>query len=356
MDASHSPEKMHHVVAATPRDLFGSFLKGCKWSPDGSCLLTASDDNNLTLFNLPDELCHSSADAGPAIELAPALTIREGETIYDYDWYPFMSSLDCASCCIVSTSRDHPVHMWDAFSGDLRCSYRAFDHLDEISAATSLAFSANGAKIFTGFKDHIRIFRTDRPGRECETISVKAKEGGQGGIVSCFAFVPVMDGLFACGSYAGTVGLYDGATSCQWASFPVGTGVTQLAFSTDGISLFCGCRKSSEITIWDVRNVSEPVAYLSRACTTNQRIGFDLDSHRLFTGSSDGEVLTYNINGPGIVGKQSPTSKFLAHGDAVNGASVHPELPLLATSSGQRRFDEDNGDSGENMVQIITTY
>ena len=34
-----------------------NFLKGCKWSPDGLCLLTASDDNCLRLFNLPEGEC-----------------------------------------------------------------------------------------------------------------------------------------------------------------------------------------------------------------------------------------------------------------------------------------------------------
>lgn len=30
----------------------GNFLKGVKWSPDGSCFLTSSDDNTLRLFCL----------------------------------------------------------------------------------------------------------------------------------------------------------------------------------------------------------------------------------------------------------------------------------------------------------------
>lgn len=34
-----------------------NFLKGCKWAPDGSCLLTNSEDHCLRLFNLPSQLC-----------------------------------------------------------------------------------------------------------------------------------------------------------------------------------------------------------------------------------------------------------------------------------------------------------
>jgi telomerase Cajal body protein 1 len=121
-------------AAVTPERVFGRpdegrFLKGCKWSPDGSCLLAASDNNCLTLFNLPDSLCDGTSDAangprrGEPVDLNDVMTVSEGETIYDYAWYPFMSSLDRATCCIASTSRDHPVHIWDAFSGELRCTY-----------------------------------------------------------------------------------------------------------------------------------------------------------------------------------------------------------------------------------------
>jgi telomerase Cajal body protein 1 len=227
------------------------------------------------------------------------------------------------------------------------------DHLYEVTAAAAVAFAANGAKLFTGFKDCIRIFHTERPGRECETLSLKSRQGGQGGIVSSFAFVPVADGLFACGSYAGTVGLYDGATGQSWATMRVGGGVTQLAFSQDGISLFCGCRKSRAITVWDVRNVSKPVSLIPRASDTNQRIGFDLRGDRLVTGSTGGEVLVYDTAEVATGGGSQPVTTFVAHQDAVNGVSLHPDLPLLATSSGQRRFQCGSPVDGENRVKIF---
>ncbi len=36
-----------------------NYLKGCKWSADGSCLLTNSEDHCLRLFNLPQNLCQN---------------------------------------------------------------------------------------------------------------------------------------------------------------------------------------------------------------------------------------------------------------------------------------------------------
>lgn len=66
--------------------------------------------------------------------------------------YPYMSSAEPATSVFVSTSRDHPLHMWDAFTGNLRATYRAYDHLDEVVAANSVCFNTSGDKIFAGKK------------------------------------------------------------------------------------------------------------------------------------------------------------------------------------------------------------
>lgn len=56
----------NYSFSQLPRFLSGSwsefstqpenFLKGCKWAPDGSCILTNSADNVLRIYNLPPEL------------------------------------------------------------------------------------------------------------------------------------------------------------------------------------------------------------------------------------------------------------------------------------------------------------
>lgn len=50
-------------------------------------------------------------------ELTSVLQVKEGETIYDSCWYPFMNSYDHSTCFFLSTSASNPIHMWDAFSG-----------------------------------------------------------------------------------------------------------------------------------------------------------------------------------------------------------------------------------------------
>lgn len=68
-----------------------------------------------------------------------------------------MSSAEPATSVFVSTSRDHPLHLWDAFTGNLRATYRAYDHLDEVVAANSVCFNTAGDKIFAGKKENSHI-------------------------------------------------------------------------------------------------------------------------------------------------------------------------------------------------------
>ena len=87
-------------------------LKGVHWSPDGLCLLAASEDRKLRLFELPEGLQHSTTlNKFPEMvpntnELPNPLTILEGDAVYDYAWYPAMDSAQPATCCFASSSRD----------------------------------------------------------------------------------------------------------------------------------------------------------------------------------------------------------------------------------------------------------
>ncbi|CAI5525976.1 unnamed protein product [Closterium sp. Naga37s-1] len=326
-------------------DPSGNFLKGVKWSPDGTCLLASSEDCCLRLFDLPaDIMLASSAPFDMNNEatlpnrdsLAPAVMVREGETIYDFAWFPAMSAADPVSCVFASTSRDHPVHLWDAMTGQLRCTYRSYDHLDEIAAALSLTFSSQGDKLVLGFPRCLRVFDTSIPGRDCQQHSTGAKGRGQTGLLSCLATNPYMPGLLAVGSYDGSVGLYgDLGREAMAVMHGHAGGVTQVLFSRDGNFLYSGARKDPAIRCWDVRNTSGVVYSMQRSVTsTNQRIAFDIDpsNRHLATGGEDGQVWAFDL------ATGSKIAAFQAAQDTVNGFAFHPCLPLAATSSGHRRF------------------
>eukprot|EP00898_Chlorokybus_atmophyticus_P003145 jgi/Chlat1/3831/Chrsp26S03979 len=341
------------AAAAPARCALGNFLKGVKWSPDGACLLTSSEDCRIRCFDLPaDAMNQPAADTsqakgtvciivelttGFADTLAPALTVTEGETVYDFAWYSLMQATDLATCCFATTTREHPVHMWDAVTGELRCTYRAYDHLDEVTAAYSIAFNPTGDKLFCGYKKSIRVFDTARPGREYVTYpTVNAMKQGQTGIISCMAFNPDKSGMFAAGSYSQTTGLYSEA-NCEPLFVLHGQhgGITHLQFSQDGNYLYTGARRDREILCWDIRNTGNVLYRLHRPTeSTNQRITFDIDisGRYLCTGGEDGKVRMFDLQTGELA------SSFTAAEDTVNGFAFHSGLPLAATSSGQRRF------------------
>jgi WD40 repeat protein len=323
-------------------------LRGAKWSTDGLCLLTASEDQHLRLFELPGEAAQPvDADPGGADgeavqqpALAETLDVREGDSVYDYSWYPLMDSATPLTCCFASSSRDHPVRLWDAYTGECRASYVAHNHLDEVTAAHSLGFNLSGERIYAGYDRAIRIFDLGRPGRQCElrpTCSSRKARDGQRGIISCFAFAPDYSGLFAAGSFSATTGLYvESHPGLIFELAAHGGGVTQLAFSRDGKLLYSAARRDGEIRCWDVRMSCRCLHTFARCSPTNQRIGFELvgsSSEGLLTASQDGRVLAYSTVRP-----EEPAVTLLTFADATNAVTMHPTQPLLGVAVGERRF------------------
>ena len=145
------------------------FLKSLQFSPDGLCTLSATEHNNAIVGSLNGDDMRSSSYYGggegvvesvrlPRVQVDAEVPI--GEAIYDLKWYPGMQSSDPATKCFISTSRDHPIMLWDAGREDgkatVRCSYRGYDLADELDAAISLTFNLTGDKIYAGYERMIR--------------------------------------------------------------------------------------------------------------------------------------------------------------------------------------------------------
>ncbi|GAY34349.1 hypothetical protein CUMW_011010 [Citrus unshiu] len=337
-----------------------NFLKGIKWSPDGSSFLTSSEDKTLRIFSLPENgisydvnTCSLAKDQD---SYEASLVVMEGESVYDFCWFPHMSASDPTSCVFASTTRDHPIHLWDATTGLLRCTYRAYDAVDEITAAFSVAFNPTGTKIFAGYNKSVRVFDVHRPGRDFEKYStLKGNKEGQAGIMSAIAFSPTHTGMLAIGSYSQTSAIYrEDNMELLYVLHGQEGGVTHVQFSRDGNYLYTGGRKDPYILCWDLRKAVQVVYKLYRSSEhTNQRILFDIEpsGRHLGTGGQDGLVHIYDLQ----TGKW--ISGFQAAADTVNGFSFHPFLPMAASSSGHRRFPVDDFEdlhlSGdENCVSV----
>ncbi|XP_057764645.1 uncharacterized protein LOC130985597 [Salvia miltiorrhiza] len=362
-----APYKTYHFFQQfrTNESNPNNFLKGVKWSPDGSCFLTCNEDNTLRVFSLPYNdiggpdapTCTPDSDS-----YEPNVVVSEGESAYDYCWYPYMSASNPDLCVFATSTRDHPIHLWDANSGQLRCTYRAYDAMDEITAAFSIGFNPGGNKIFAGYNKAIRIFEVHRPGRDFEQHStVLGNKEGQSGIISSIAFSPTSSGMLAAGSYNQTTAMYrEDNMELLYVLHGQEGGVTQVQFSKDGNYLYSGGRKDPYILCWDIRKTVDIVYKLYRSSeSTNQRIQFDIEplGRYLGTGGQDGLVHIYDLQTGEWV------SSFQAALDTVNGFGFHPFLPMAATSSGHRRYidlddsAEDNSLSGdENCVSIWSFY
>jgi WD40 repeat protein len=148
------------------------FLKSLQFSPDGLCTLSATENNNAIICSIDDTEMRSLSyygNGGDSITSTEShrsridAEIPIGEAIYDLKWYPGMQSSNPASKCFISTSRDHPIVLWDAGSdiekASVRCTYRGYDLADELDSAISLTFNLTGDKIYAGYERMIRLFR-----------------------------------------------------------------------------------------------------------------------------------------------------------------------------------------------------
>ncbi|KAI1287301.1 Guanine nucleotide-binding protein negative regulator 1 [Halotydeus destructor] len=326
-----------------------NYLKGCKWSPDGLCLLTCSQDNVLRLF----ETKNFTED-----ELDPAaiLKMKEAELIYDYCWYPEMDSIKPETCALLCTSRYAPIHLRDAYDGRIRATYRAYNNVDEVESAYSVSFNHDGTKIYAGFKQKFRIFDTSVPGRCYFEQPTLINKQGQSGILSCIAFNKAHSDMFAIGSYSKQICIYDadGQLVCIFEGH--NGGITHMVFSPDGNRLYSGGRKDSDIICWDTRNFGKVLQVMQRDVKTNQRMYFDVheSGEYLASGNDDGTVSIWKLS-TNIDDNESilePLNRFQAHGDCVNGFSFHPTSSFYsATSSGKRMFPELNEDDDEPFVR-----
>ena len=145
------------------------FVKSLQFSPDGLCTISATENNDAVICSLSEDCVRNLSYYGSANNSLDnnvshsriEATIPIGEAIYDLKWYPGMQSSNPDSKCFISTSRDHPITLWDAGSdigsASARCTYRGYDLADELDSAISLTFNLTGDKIYAGYERMIRF-------------------------------------------------------------------------------------------------------------------------------------------------------------------------------------------------------
>lgn len=357
------------------KDISDLIPQGVQFSPDGLCLLTAVG-NELRIYN-----CTSLNSS--------ALKCQGGDIVRSFDWYPHMNSNSPETCCFLGTSRGQPVHLYDAYNGQIRATYCPLNvERDETDSPLTVKFSPNGSHLVCGgFQTDrfLSIFDTNRPGKSGMVRKLgktKRSSDGQKGLVSSVSFAQFSPHILAVGTFTpGSIYLYDIRSSSavvtfshidsmaivghgknfqlksvedeednflsqakiKWFQRRVKNGVTQLEFCNNDFTLVSACRNSDAVVSWDVRRMtcgSETPVGVSKGYSanleSNQRIGFHVHNENLYVGGRNKTVSVYNISSGNLL-------RTIPMPDVVNDVSIDASTGLLAVSLGERSFDEDDG-------------
>lgn len=81
-------------------DVGQHYLKGCHFSPDGTCLLSSANLAGMSVFELPLDLYNKDeVDVNREItQLKPVIHVQTVGNLYDFTWYPFMNSSHPETC------------------------------------------------------------------------------------------------------------------------------------------------------------------------------------------------------------------------------------------------------------------
>ncbi|OLQ13714.1 Telomerase Cajal body protein 1 [Symbiodinium microadriaticum] len=95
----------------------------------GVLVCDTSNEGEDQLFNMPKANLLRTPIGRPLTSYASA---AEGGPVLDFCFFPSFNSEFPASCCFITSSQDHPIHLRDALTGSLRNTYRPFNHVDEV--------------------------------------------------------------------------------------------------------------------------------------------------------------------------------------------------------------------------------
>ncbi len=318
---------------------YGEYLFGCKWSPDATCVLACSSESVMRVFEVERWSLYPGTSATAPDAGAAAVTCRAAETVFDYCWFPKMSSALPESCCFATTSRDQPLQLWDAFTGGRFASYAGYGDSEELDTATSVAFGHDCSRIYGGYNGVVRIWDVAVPGRSCRKVQLfrraHAVASGQKGLVSS---MDSSEHGVAVGSFAGTVAVYDhnigggtilGAHGSSSGGAKIG--VTQVKWSARCSQVIAAGRRDENLSVWDARMGGvQPLMTLPRCSATNQRVLFDVSScgryiatpHHSVTGAIAHSIRVFDL----VTGRLE-SDVALPKGAFPNAAALYQPMP-----------------------------
>jgi WD40 repeat protein len=345
-----------------------NFFKEAQFSADGTAIVTHNDDDGLRTFVLPQDLLEESEHPH---ELAPYSVLPSPTNVQSYALYPGFSLQDMSTTLILSAPKDLPLRLTNALDSSYSHATYSYIHAktEAYIAPNSLAFHSDGSHFVAGARGSVAIFDTLRANEGPIAMHITGPKDPMRAATSMRDSGLIMslsistDNFLAVGSSNRAVGIFSSAGhgGCQTA-FSVapklsdpdaatysGTGITSLAWTPDGSYLLVGERQSDGIHVYDIRNQLRRVSWLAgRNALTPQRLGISTipttSGLEVWAGGMDGALRMWQNPGR-VEGIQEPDAVFSEmHGDSVSSAVWHPGGAVMATCSGQRRFEDADED------------
>ncbi|MBD2451653.1 caspase family protein [Nostoc sp. FACHB-152] len=248
------------------------FVESIAFSPDGNTIASGSEDGTVKLWNLQSGA--SQTLLGHRNWVRSVAFSPDGNTI-------------------ASGSRDKTVRLWNLQSG---ASQTFKGHSFEV---TSIAFSPDGNTIASGSLDKtVRLWNLQ--GKPIKTLP------GHSGFIWSVAFSP--DGnTIASGSEDGTVKLWNLQSGASQTLSEDSSSIWSVAFSPDGNTIAVGSGKINSLSsldrvihIWNLQGQPKPIKILSRHNSSVISVAFSPNGNTIASGSSDGTVKLWNLQGQPI--------------------------------------------------------
>ncbi len=283
---------------------FGRVLRGhngpvlaVSYSPDGSRLASASDDNTIILWDA------ASLD-------------RVGLPFYGHSAGVTSLAFSPDGRLLASASRDSSIILWDVVSGEI---VRRFIDGDT-AGILSVAFSADGTRLYSsGANPVVKVW-------DVAAGTVQAELAGLD--VTTFSITASPDGrLIAGGDSYGTIIVWDANTGAEVMRLAGHEGaVFSLEFSPDS-SLLATAGADNQALIWDVAR-GQLLHSLVGANNVVLSVAFSADGQTLAMGTAENLVRLWDVNTGALVG-----DSFKGYGDWVYSVAFSPDGGVLASGS-----------------------
>lgn len=297
---------MANFISSSDR---AEFPRRAQWSPDGKCLLSASYERKLQVYN-----CENG-------KLNFTLEKKFPRNITDIVWYPLMDINEKASCAFASVCPFCPVELIDSLDGHIRAQYRVQYNGDQPASIASLEFLGNYI-LAGGTKT---IYACDMI--QGNTTTAYKCPGSVLSLSSNSSYV-------AAGLSTGKVDFIDSRNFSQ---------IVQTDFHRHGVDNICwvenyvltSAKLEDDVAVIDTRNTVLPLCFLKTSRKSSRYISISYAGNNIVIGNESGPAAVYDkeLNKVGDVGQKSTPIAEISKDDFI----------LVASGSFEQIRDEDLG-------------